>query len=58
MKETISRFVSYIDAIFNITAIIGLLMPLYKVEAMCVVCLRLLWLSDDLFAVCIGLPIY
>lgn len=32
-KENISRFASYIDAIFNISAIIGLLMPLYKVEA-------------------------
>lgn len=32
-KENISRFASYIDAIFNIAAIIGLFLPLYKVEA-------------------------
>ena len=31
-KENISRFASYIDGIFNIAAIVGLLLPLYKVE--------------------------
>lgn len=31
-KENISRFASYIDGIFNIAAVVGLLLPLYKVE--------------------------
>ena len=31
-KENISRFTSYIDGVFNITAVVGLLLPLYKVE--------------------------
>ena len=31
-KENISRFASLVDGIFNITAIVGLLLPLYKVE--------------------------
>ncbi len=31
-KENISRFASLIDGIFNTTAIVGLLLPLYKVE--------------------------
>ncbi len=31
-KENISRFASLIDGIFNITAIVGLFLPLYKVE--------------------------
>lgn len=31
-KENISRFACYIDGIFNITAVVGLLLPLYKVE--------------------------
>lgn len=31
-KENISRFASYIDAIFNIKTIIGLFLPLYKIE--------------------------
>lgn len=32
-KENISRFASYIDGIFNIAAVIGLVLPLYKVES-------------------------
>lgn len=31
-KENINRFTSYIDGIFNISAVICLLLPLYKVE--------------------------
>ena len=31
-KENISRFASLIDGIFNTTAIVGLLLPLYKAE--------------------------
>lgn len=31
-KANISRFASYIDGIFNITAVVGVLLPLYKVE--------------------------
>ena len=31
-KENISRFASYIDGVFNMTAVVGLLLPLYKVE--------------------------
>ncbi len=31
-KENISRFASFVDGIFNIAAIVGLLLPLYKVE--------------------------
>lgn len=31
-KENISRFASLVDGIFNTTAIVGLLLPLYKVE--------------------------
>lgn len=31
-KENISRFASLIDGIINITSIVGLLLPLYKVE--------------------------
>lgn len=30
-KENINRFASYIDSIFNLAAIVGLLLPLYKV---------------------------
>ena len=29
-KENISRFASYIDGIFNIAAVMGMLLPLYK----------------------------
>ena len=31
-KENINRFASYIDGIINLTALLGLLLPLYKVE--------------------------
>ncbi len=31
-RENISRFASLVDGIFNIAAIVGLLLPLYKVE--------------------------
>lgn len=31
-RENISRFASLVDSIFNIAAIVGLLLPLYKVE--------------------------
>ena len=31
-KENINRFASYIDGIINIAALLGLLLPLYKVE--------------------------
>ncbi len=32
-KENISRFASFVDGIFNIAAIVGVLLPLYKIES-------------------------
>ena len=31
-KENINRFISYMDGVFNIVAILGVLLPLYKIE--------------------------